>query len=147
MGRGKPPIDNLEEILNEKRDVKVNIVLCPEILPDDLFITIDKLISIGITKFNIRQPYGQPNISNPFWYMDGFASIGHIFNNPIYLYKGAKIVLWDVHYTHVESVNLYANGVVSETYPVTKGHHPNGTVLGQENWKKSGRQFKQWLTY
>lgn len=58
-----------------------------------------------------------------------------------------EIAYWDVHYVEVESVNLYANGVVSEDYPVTRGHDPiYGNVKDQGNYLKSGRQQEQWLS-
>lgn len=53
------------------------------------------------------------------------------------------VTYWDVHYVEVESVNLYANGLVSETYPVTAGHHPTGFVLDQSHFGV-GRQSEQW---
>jgi hypothetical protein len=50
----------------------------------------------------------------------------------------------DVHYVEVESVNLYANGQVSITYPITKGYDPSGEVLPQYRFP-GGRIHEQWL--
>lgn len=73
---------------------------------------------------------------------------GDQFGMPVYfLNRGLKVVYWDVHYVEVESVNLYANGVVSEDYPVTRGHDPvAGKVEDQSHFTKSGRVHEQWLT-
>lgn len=44
--------------------------------------------------------------------------------------------------------NLYANGVISETYPITKGHDPvEGKVEDQGHFQKSGRVRDQWLNH
>lgn len=51
-----------------------------------------------------------------------------------------------MHYTEVESVNLYANGRISHDYPITRGCSPDGVVMGQEHFRHSGRQHPQWLT-
>ena len=50
----------------------------------------------------------------------------------------------DVHYVEVESVNLYANGRVSITYPITKGYDPSGVVFPQFTFP-GGRVHEQWL--
>lgn len=151
MGIGQPPIENLRSILNSEfgisDKIKVNIVLCPELLHSpirDLDNTILELSKLNkIKKINVRQPYGQPNIKNPF---DGMEVHKYVYGNPCYLIHGMEVTFWDVHYTEVESVNLYANGIVSLTYPVTKGCHPvYGDVRGQEHFVKSGRVNEQWL--
>lgn len=53
------------------------------------------------------------------------------------------MLYWDVHHVEVESVNLYANGRVSETYPITEGHSDKGFVNPQ--WMfPGGRLTEQW---
>lgn len=141
MGQGKPP--NIAEILTLKpgMPVKINVVLCPETVRDgDILRTLDALADAGVGAVNLREPYGQPHIGSP---LDN--PIGERFGMPRYCWRGMDITYWDVHYVEVESVNLFANGVVSETYPITKGCAPDGTVLGQANWKTAGRQKPQWL--
>ena len=146
MGLGKPP--DFEKILQATKhwtDFKVNIVLGDEnVKSGDIHKTLAILERYGVPKVNLREPYGQSHIGNP---LDGLSSCGSVFGNPFYFYDNGMIVTyWDVHYTEVESVNLYANGIVSNTYPVTKGHDPiNGNVLSQENWTK-GRHFNQWVS-
>lgn len=165
MGKGQPP-----DLIKIKRlcdggngpsfsYLKVNIVLCPEILiNNDLWNTIYNLTKIGIRTINIREPYGQPHIGNPFEntqipsYVFKYIkkSTIDIYGNKQYQFTilpdWCNITYWDVHYTEVESINLYANGVVSDTYPVTLGHDPvTGNVLGQENFSKSGRIRQQWV--
>lgn len=143
MGNGSPPdILKINNLLYTSK-LKVNIVLCPEILPDDLFRTLDHLSNCGIQKVNLREPYGQPHIGDP---LNGKLNIaGYIFGMPQYKYRGMSVVYWDVHYVEVESVNLYANGNVSEYYPITKGYHNNGQVSDQSKFIKSGRVISQWL--
>ena len=140
MGQGEPP--DVKSILNIKdMSVKINIVLCPEtVTSNDIYNTLDVLASIGVKKVNLREPYGQPHIGSPL-----INPIGERLGMPRYDWFGMDVTYWDVHYVEVESVNLYANGIVSETYPITKGHSPDGKVLGQENWKVSGRHYEQWL--
>ena len=132
MGSGEPP--DLKQILavSAGKEIKINTVLCPETVETgDIFRTLDKLADCGIKVVNLREPYGQPHIGSPLT-----DPVGERFGMPIYNWRGMDVTYWDVHYVKVESVNLYANGIVSDTYPVTKGHHPTGKVLGQEHWKK-----------
>jgi hypothetical protein len=147
MGRGTPP--ELESIMNVSGhlDLKVNLVLCPEILTVDLVRTLIKLSGYGFKRVNLREPYGQPHIGDPLAAM-GWDADGEIFGMPQYVVGSDTVVTyWDVHYVEVESVNLYANGNVSETYPVSEGHDPTvGKVLDQSNFKNSGRQSDQWQT-
>lgn len=145
MGCGTPP--DLKRILKitEGKNVKANIVLCPETVnTGDIFDTLDSLVELGFTKINLREPYGQPEVGDPI--SDASIRVADVFGMPTYQYKGALVTYWDVHYVEVESVNLYANGEVSTTYPVTKGHCPvTGDVKGQEYFHTSGRVRDQWI--
>lgn len=151
MGQGVPP--DITAIMKLKDiPLKVNVVLCPEtveskdVLFPDILSTIETLRRKGIRKINLREPYGQPHIGDPLKTLD-FIQTGSVFGNPEYGFTNTKVVYWDVHYTEVESVNLYANGVVSTTYPVTEGHDPvDGKVEGQEHFQKSGRVREQWVS-
>jgi len=145
MGMGTPP--PLAEIAKRfaPRRLKTNVVLCPEtVSSDDIFNTLAVCKDAGIKVVNLREPYGQPHIGDP---CAGKLSLKGIhLGMPFYDYHGVEVTYWDVHYVEVESINLYANGVISTTYPVTKGHDPvAGIVKGQENFVKSGRVTKQWL--
>lgn len=125
------------------KPLKVNIVLCPETEGMDIIKTINLLIGMGIKSINLREPYGQPHIGNPIYKKPQ----GETFGCPTYDIDGCKVVYWDVHYCEVESVNLYANGIVSDDYPVTRGYSDiEGKVLGQEHWNNAGRQYSQWVT-
>jgi molybdenum cofactor biosynthesis enzyme MoaA len=152
MGSGSPP--DLEKILphySHFSSLKVNVVLGDENVKDNDFLnTIDILNNFNIEKVNLREPYGQSHIGNPFDKIFMKPS-GTILGMPYYdMHKASSMVstrvcYWDVHYVEVESVNLYANGVVSLTYPITKGHDPeSGKVLDQSHFKK-GRQQEQWI--
>lgn len=144
MGEGTPP--NLEKIINQSlhmKDIKINIVLGPEnINKGDLFKSFDRIAELGIRRINIREPYGQPNIGNP---MSGMQPARYDLGMPSYHWGDKTLVTyWNVHYVEVESVNLYANGEVSETYPITKGHDIfTGKVLDQSNFS-GGRIQEQW---
>jgi hypothetical protein len=142
MGQGSPP--NVRKILELKDiPVKLNVVLCPETVESDDFInTLDIASTLGISKVNLREPYGQPRIGDPLRCMG--SPHKYVYGMPCYLYRGVEVTYWDVHYVEVESVNLYANGNISVTYPVTKGHHETGQVIPQTEWITSGRQFEQW---
>lgn len=143
MGNGEPPDVRKLMSLKPSMALKVNVVLCPESLREkDLFETLTDLARFGIQKVNLREPYGQPRIGCPIHE----SPIGYRFGMPVFDWNGMEVTYWDVHYVEVESVNLYANGIVSTTYPVTRGHHPSGEVIGQESWLKSGRVRKQWLS-
>lgn len=141
---GGPPPDLARLLaLPGPRAVKLNVVLCPESLPQ-LRNTLAIAEFLGIRKINVREPYGQPHIGDPLPAL-GLEPLEPIFGMPRYRFGAAEVVYWDVHWVEVESVNLYASGRVSETYPITRGHSPNGTVIAQDQWLKSGRQQAQWL--
>lgn len=150
MGQGKPP--NIREILGFAGFMpKVNIVLCPETVESgDWLRTVLEFARAGYDTINLREPYGQPHIGDPFALQTSRRPDGEHFGMPYYLVNGrrgsAKVTYWDVHYVEVESVNLYANGRVSETYPITEGHSENGTVQDQGQFTKSGRVRDQWIT-
>jgi len=146
MGRGKPP--NFSMILDVSPFLpKVNIVLCPETCtdPENLLETIMGLNGWGIEEINLREPYGQPHIGDPMPWL-GFGQEDVLFGMPVYNYQGTNITYWDVHYVEVDSINLYASGRVSLTYPVSKGHCPVvGAVWDQRHFPRSGRIQEQWL--
>ena len=101
----------------------------------------------SIKRVNLREPYGQPHIGDPMA-RQGFKAAGERLGMPFYVWEfgGLDVMYWDVHYVEVESINLYANGRVSEDYPITRGHDAvTGKVLGQEHWRVAGRQQAQWL--
>jgi len=147
MGTGLPP--DMKMILGLKdMPVKANVVLCPETVAggskSDIWSTLHHLSCMGIKKVNLREPYGQPKIWDP---VHGYIPImKYIFGMPTYMIFGMEVTYWDVHYVEVESVNLYANGNVSVTYPITKGHcKETGDVKGQEHFNESGRVREQWV--
>lgn len=143
MGQGEPPDIRAILALRPDMPIKVNIVLCPEIIEsNDLLATLDALALAGIKKVNLREPYGQPHVGSPFR-----GKSGNRLGMPRYDHKGIDVTYWDVHFVEVESVNLYANGVVSDTYPITKGHSPSGQVQGQEHFHASGRIRQQWANF
>lgn len=169
MGQGKPPdLKMIKSICDHGigpswNNIKFNIVLCPELFEilenheaPDLFNTIYDLWQLGAKRINIREPYGQPNLGDKFKdFMKSFGAkpIDSVLGMPRWTigtnFNGfsTEIAYWDIHFVEVESVNLYANGIVSTTYPITKGHDPeNGKVEGQEHFSKSGRVRPQWLT-
>lgn len=126
-------------------DIKANVVIGPENCSGDnpdVLKTIQKLADAGFNKINLREPYGQSHVGNPLAFRIPDA---YTLGMPTYQMGGASVVYWDVHYVEVESVNLYASGHVSETYPITKGHDPiRGVVKDQSNFGH-GRHRKQWL--
>lgn len=145
MGTGSvPDMAGILELMGE-RPVKLNVVMCPETVDSgDILKTLDKASELGIKKVNLREPYGQPHIGNPLEFMG--KPCKKIYGMPCYTYKGVEVVIWDVHWVEVESVNLYANGEVSVTYPVTRGHDPaGGKVEPQSRFRYSGRIRKQWI--
>jgi hypothetical protein len=136
---------NLPRILEENplMDIKVNVILGPENAEKDVWRTLDHLAYHGVRRANLREPYGQPHVGNPF------AKIGAVrqktvLGMPAYFWGGLEVTYWDVHYVEVESVNLYANGRISITYPITKGHDPKGEVFPQ-TFFPGGRIHEQWL--
>jgi len=148
MMGGKPV--NINEIIKQtKFDFRINILLSScNIINNDLMITIDKLIDAGTKKINLREPYGQPNMRlllNNFMNQNNLKFTHKILGNDALIYKGCEICYWDVHYTEVESINLYANGKVSDDYPITRGHDISGAVFSQNHWKFEGRKYQQWL--
>lgn len=146
---GGVPVNIREIIKQTKFDFRINILLSSyNIINNDLMATIDKLIDAGTKKINLREPYGQPNMRsslNKFLQKNKLTFTHKILGNDALTYRGCEICYWDVHYTEVESVNLYANGRVSNDYPITRGHDVSGLVLSQDNWQFEGRKYQQWL--
>lgn len=145
MGSGNPP--NIMKVLKQARimgiPIKLNVVLCPETVETMDFIeTAEHAARLGIRKINFREPYGQTHIGDPFAEMAW--PIKQVYGNPCYDIAGVECTYWDVHYTEVESVNLYADGHVSVEYPVSLGHSDTmGDVKDQSNFSQ-GRQKEQW---
>lgn len=142
MGESEPP--NLRRILKQAgpHRVKVNVVLCPETVEGgDIVRTLLVLAGLGVRTVNLREPYGQPHIGHCLG-----ATTERLYGMPLYRFGDMEVVYWDVHYVEVESVNLYASGRISTDYPITRGHHPDGVVKGQEHFATSGRQQEQWLS-
>ena len=147
MGRGEPPdIFKIVE-LSKHLDLKVNIVLCPELFKrDDLAFTLVKLLWAKIKRVNLREPYGQPHIGyEKISSVVGEKPYGYKLGMPFWMIGDMEVMYWDVHYVEVESVNLYADGRVSLDYPVTLGHSKElGDVQDQSNFMQ-GRQAAQWV--
>ena len=103
--------------------LKLNVVLCPETVNSgDIYATVHAAEELGIEKINFREPYGQTHIGDPFA-QHGRRPDKVVFGNPCYFSTyGVQCTYWDVHYTEVESINLYADGKVSTDYPITLGH-------------------------
>ena len=143
MMGGKPP--KIETILNNHplMDIKINVVLGPENVEKDIFHTLDCCSFLGIRRVNLREPYGQPHIGDPLE-KSGALFLRKTLGMPTYSWGFTEVTYWDVHYVEVESVNLYANGRVSITYPITKGYDPSGEVLPQFRFP-GGRIHEQWL--
>ena len=143
MMGGKPP--KLGMILENHplMDIKVNVVLGPENVEKDIFDTLEICSFYGVRRVNLREPYGQPHIGDPLARLR-IPVVRRTLGMPTYNWGFSEATYWDVHYVEVESVNLYANGKVSITYPITKGHDPSGTVLPQYRFP-GGRIHEQWL--
>ena len=146
---GGEPVDIKNIIANTSFDFRINILLSTlNICSNDLMSTIDKLIDCGTKRINLREPYGQPNMRLllcSFLKQNNLEFTYKILGNDALRYRDCEICYWDVHFTEVESVNLYANGRVSDDYPITRGHDSAGIVLDQTNWSVEGRKYKQWL--
>lgn len=148
MMGGPPPLPlRLKEYIPR---LKLNIVLGPENTEAqkwgqaDVLGTLRMADTMQFSRVNLREPYGQPHVGDPMQ-AAGFAPMGHIYGMPIYRFgSGLEVTYWDVHYVEVESVNLYASGRVSLTYPITKGHTQDGVVVPQDQFP-GGRVQEQWL--
>lgn len=145
MGGNRVP--DVREVMRYLPNLKLNVVLGPENTADDawdVFQTLDMAARLGIARVNLREPYGQPHVGNPFE-RAGIEPEGRHLGMPWYRWLGVEVTYWDVHYVEVESVNLYASGVVSVLYPITKGHDlVTGEVKPQREFP-GGRITKQWV--
>lgn len=139
---GKPPNLNKLFKLVQDKSWKINLVLGPQQLVS-LYETLFHIALAGFTKVNVREPYGQEHIGDPF--NKEYPQINSILGMPTYEIFGMQVTYWDVHYCHVESVNLYANGRISEDYPITRGHSLHGIVQGQEHFDGHRRRRDQWV--
>ncbi len=145
MGGSPPDMVAIFKATPSSMDLKVNIVLCPEITTTDLLSTIWKLGEIGYKKINLREPYGQPHLGDPIGKLPGAYPMPDKYGMPVYLIMGVEVTYWDVHYVEVESLNLYASGKISADYPITRGHDEMGLVQDQSQFTKSGRVREQWV--
>lgn len=145
MGSGYPVHINKVVAMAKRTniDLKVNIVLGPENIGQDLYNTLNICSQAGIKRANLREPYGQPHVGDPI--ANVFNRVEDVYGCPTYQIRDMKATYWDVHYTEVESVNLYANGTISEDYPITRGHDVSGNVLDQANFIH-GRHHEQWIS-
>jgi hypothetical protein len=135
---GGPPAD-VRAVQVALPDLKINIVLGPE-NRETARADCHRFAAIGITRVNLREPYGQPHVGNPI----NDLPVGYVYENPTYRIGGALVTYWDVHTTEVESVNLYASGRVSCDYPISRGHANDGEVHPQEHFEH-GRHQEQWV--
>ena len=151
MGQGEPPdIAKIVKLCKyADTDLKLNVVLCPETAFSDIWVTIPKARALGVRRMNLREPYGQKHIGDPIA-AEGIKPFKMVYGNPCYRFDapdgGApiEVTYWDVHYTEVESVNLYADGHVSIEYPISLGHSEElGRVFDQSKFSQ-GRQAPQW---
>ena len=146
MGSGEPPnLDKLISLTSSWDKLKINIILGPENANDDLFNSLEKISDLNIQRVNIREPYGQPHVGDILCRY-GYSPIKHVFGMPVYRFKNTEVTYWDVHYVEVQSINLYAQGRVSVTYPITMGHSENGIVKDQSNFS-GGRVKEQWVNF
>lgn len=143
MGQGTPPDPDKLFAATKGKPWKVNIVLTPESILS-LAHTVHALSDAGFKKINIREPYGQEHVGDPMKEA-GFVPVKTTLGMPTYEAFDAEVTYWDVHYVHVESVNLYASGRVSIDYPVSKGHAEDGIVLDQSNFDGYQRRTEQWV--
>jgi len=153
MGQGEPP--NLFKMFFllgphfDRDTLKVNIVLGPENTGgdwnSDVVQTILMLASWGCRRINLREPYGQPHVGDPLRNLISPVDTRH--GMPMYRLEGVEVVYWDVHWVEVESVNLYASGRISETYPITRGCAKDGIVMDQSKFTVAGRVHEQWVSY
>lgn len=143
MGHGYPP-DVARWVQRCRRalvQLRINVVLTPSVIPG-LMAYLQTLALMGVRSVNLREPYGQAHVGNPLADREPLRTR---LGMPVYDVYDMDVMYWDVHYVEVESVNLYANGHVSLTYPVSKGHDfDRGIVRDQTQWGV-GRQAMQWL--
>lgn len=142
---GSKDVPDLEKIIDStSMPIKINVVLSPFLT--DLPATLDRLNGLGILTVNLREPYGQPHVGDPMEARH-MLPVKRVYGMPTYRWKDMLVTYWDVHYCEVESVNLYANGRVSLTYPITKGHDYRGKVIPQEQWgTEHMRHVEQWVS-
>ncbi len=160
---GSKEVPDLGKIIaNTSWPLKINLVLSPYNIGDGTLLmdTLVNLRALGIRKVNLREPYGQPHVGDPIPAIQerlsnedqtiaevlGFKPKHPHLGMAVYSLLGMEVHYWDVHYVEVESVNLYANGRVSVTYPITKGYSPEGKVIPQSEWgTEHKRHFEQWV--
>jgi hypothetical protein len=131
MMGGDPP--DVAAVLAVLPDLKVNVVLGPENFADVPY-TLRRLYQLGIRRVNLREPFGQRHVGNPIGGRQYHDTLGmHTYEWD----RGMFVTYWDVHWVQVRSVNLYADGSVSEQYVVADDNRPQSTF-------GVGRQIDQW---
>lgn len=146
MGSGTPPdLVRIRQLSAQFSSLKINVVLGPEnVETGDVFRTLSVLNTLGYTRVNLREPYGQPHVGDPCA-RKGWRPARYYYGMPCYRYQDMEVTYWDVHYVEVESVNLYANGVVSDTYPITQGYDPEAGQVQDQQQFSGGRVRAQWI--
>lgn len=146
---GGPPPDFGELSLHaDLTKWNINTVLGPENANKT---SIEGLIDIGLKYglawINLREPYGQAHIGDMFLWATFGEPHGYKLQDtvPYWEFDGMQLCYWDVHFVGVRSINLYANGRISEDYSITKGHTVGGVVKEQHNFDGHKRRNAQWL--
>ena len=143
MGSGELP--DIKLIVSQAMcPVRINFVLSTFNI-HDLPNSLRYFKEVGIESVNIREPYGQPIVGNPFYNLE---PEGMIHEMPYYSIDGLKVVYWDVNFCAVDSVNLYADGHTSISYLITKGciSGDEGKVLAPSLNGEHKRIYDQWLS-
>jgi MoaA/NifB/PqqE/SkfB family radical SAM enzyme len=58
------------------------------------------------------------------WTELGLEHRGSYRHNPVYVYEGMEVTLWDFQASRCRSLNLFASGDISDAYLLTSARHP-----------------------
>jgi MoaA/NifB/PqqE/SkfB family radical SAM enzyme len=85
---------------------------------------------LGIKRLVFRQLYGEPH---PWPAIDGLTPRGDYRGNAVFDYHGLEVTYWNFDQSASTSINLFSNGVISETYLLAETEVTSPTGMLRDN--------------
>jgi len=114
MGRGRP-IDLRQLLQQATIPVKISTVITEHNIAT-MTDFLNQLSDLGIHRVALRHLFEDDRRWNLF---DDIEPVSYYRNNPVYLYRGMQVTYWHFDTTESRSINLFANGTISDKYLLT----------------------------
>ncbi|MBW7857297.1 MAG: radical SAM protein [Leptonema sp. (in: Bacteria)] len=114
---GSTHVPNLEKLLAESKiPIKISCVV-NEYNVHDIENFLNQLQKLGIKRVAIRQLYGD---KRKWPILKGYTPIRYYRKNPVYDIGGLEVTYWNFDETNSNSINLFADGTIHESYLIAK---------------------------